>query len=144
MLGYTRPNPRYVPLRLGLAGETCSNLLAQKPAHNPKVEGSNPSPATKKIKGLRRETYPLFSSGGAKVGRFQTVGVLKGIPASQGRGFNSRRLHQFTLSQVRAGSSGPFLFRCLAPRNQPLGSPPRKTLHQRTRTKTRILLEVAR
>jgi hypothetical protein len=29
-------------------------------AHNPKVRGSNPLPATKKIKGVRRDSDPFF------------------------------------------------------------------------------------
>jgi hypothetical protein len=36
-----------------------SSLVARW-AHNPKVEGSNPSPATKEIKGLRRAAQPRF------------------------------------------------------------------------------------
>jgi hypothetical protein len=54
-------------------------------------------------------------------------------------GFNSRRLHQFTFIEVRAGSPSPLPFRSLAPRCWPLHLRPRKTLHQRTRTKSRAI-----
>ncbi len=55
--------PRSDNVRVPDAG--WSSLVARW-AHNPKVEGSNPSPATNKFKGLGETAYPLLPSVAGK------------------------------------------------------------------------------